>query len=77
MGGCVWIIINLFSYNEKIFPLANIKFISIIMSKNSTDGRLKCTFATMFACYLVVHIDHGIMPAAIAQIQSDLKIGEA
>jgi sugar phosphate permease len=43
----------------------------------SAEGFTKCLFATMFACYLVVHLDHGIMPAAIDQIEKDLQIGEA
>jgi hypothetical protein len=38
----------------------------------SAEGFTKCLFATMFACYLVVHLDHGIMPAAIDQIEKDL-----
>lgn len=35
---------------------------------NDPDRFLKCLFATMFATYLVVQIDHGVMPAAIDQI---------
>lgn len=46
------------------------------MSTN-TNGVLKCLFATVFLNYLVVNIDHGIMPAAIDEIKQDLNITES